>query len=452
MNNDPALQGARQIVNHCLGLLPQQDLIVFLDETTTLVANHIITAAIEIGVSVTPIFIPTSLQRQIPSNSSLSLPISWAMRDARAIITCVTSAPDCLSFRDYILENERGVRTRIGHMPGATVEVLAMANVDFHRLIADCALLEQAMLRGSKLKLTSYSARGAEHQLTAFIGGWDRLAIASDGIIRDGAWGNVPSGETYIAPIEGTADGRVVINGSVPGLVIAPGEEIVLTFASGRLVGLEPEYGSVAQWLHKTQIDLAERQDDINWTNLAEIGIGTNPAVKHLTGTMLFDEKSAGTVHIALGSNIHMGGRVASAIHCDMVITGPSVYIDDKPVIRRGVLSIIEDDWFEDFSKVTLPAIPLREKSEVARTGVDAELREGHLRRVFRSETGRVALCQVGNEETARLAASLYVHIPVNSYAIELGRLIAQARLPIDTVRRVLAIMQTYGLVQITNT
>ena len=54
----------------------------------------------------------------------------------------------------------------------------------------------------------------------ADIGGWDRLPVASDGIIRDGAWGNVPSGETYIAPMEGTAEGQVLINGSIPGLVL----------------------------------------------------------------------------------------------------------------------------------------------------------------------------------------------------------------------------------------
>lgn len=449
MSNEAALQGARQIIRHCLGLMPQQDLVVFLDETTIPAASLLIAAAASLDVAVTPIFIPTAQQRGIPAATALSLPISWALRDARAIITCVSAEPDCLPFRDHILESQRGVRTRIGHMPGATPDVLTMANVDFPRLIADCARLEHVMLRGARLDLTSYSATGEEHRLTASIGGWEQLAIASDGVIRDGAWGNVPSGETYIPPVEGTAEGSVVINGSIPGLVIAPGEEIVLRFAGGRLVAIEPETRPAALWLRRTQIDVAEAQGDERWDNLAEIGVGVNPAVRRLTGTMLFDEKSAGTVHIALGSNTHMGGRVASAIHCDMVITGPTVHIDGKPVIRRGALSVADADWFEDFSSVPLAASPLREASEVARTGVDADLREGYLRRVFRSETGRVALCQVGNLETARLAAALYAHMPVNSYAIQLGRLIAQARLPRDTARRVLHIMQSYGVVQV---
>lgn len=449
MSNEAALLGARQIISHCLGLMPQQNLMVFLDETTLPAASLIITAAASLEVAVTPIFIPVALQRGIPATIALSLPVSWAMRDARAIITCVNAEPECLPFREHILEHGRSARTRIGHMPGATPDVLTMANVDFPRLVADCARLEQVMLRGSRLELLSYAATGEEHQLCVAIGGWDQPAIASDGVIHDGVWGNVPSGETYIPPVEGTAEGSVVINGSIPGLVVAPGEEIVLHFRAGRLVAIEPETRPAARWLRKTQIEVAEAHGDRNWNHLAEFGIGVNPAVRRLTGTMLFDEKSAGTVHIALGSNTQMGGQVASSIHCDMVITSPTVHIDGKTVLVRGAISVAEEEWLEDFAQVPLAASPLHELSEVARSGVDAELSEGRLRRVFHSETGRVSLCQVGNRETARLAATLYAHLPVNSYAISLGSLIAQVRLPRDTARRVLQVMLAYGLIEV---
>lgn len=449
MSTDAAFDGARQIIEQCLGLTPGQDLVVFLDETTLPAATLIITAAASLAVAVTPIFVPTALQRRIPAGTALSLPIASATREARAIITCVSAEPDCLPFRDHILENERSARTRIGHMPGATPEVLTMANVDFAALVADCARLEQVMLRGSQLELLSYASGGESHRLRAAIGGWEQLAIASDGVIRDGAWGNVPSGETYIAPLPGSAEGSVVINGSIPGLVIAQGEEIVLRFAGGRLVAIEPETRPAARWLRTTQIDVARAQGDENWDNLAEIGVGVNPAVTRLTGTMLFDEKAAGTVHVALGSNTQMGGRIESKIHCDMVITGPSLEVDGKPVIRRGALCVADEDWLEDFAAVPLADSPLREQSELARTGVDAELGDGHLRRVFRSETGRVARAQVGTPETARLAAALYAQLPANAYSIPLGRLVAQARLSRETARRVLHVMQRYGLVQV---
>lgn len=450
MGDGAAHEGAGKIIRHCLGLGRGQGLVVFLDETTVPVASLLIMAAAAQDVAVTPIFIPSALQRRKPVQQIFTVPVSAALRDARAIITCVNADPDSLPFRDHILENERGARTRIGHMPGASMDVLAMANVDIPRLVADCARLEQTMIRGSRVELISHTADGAEHRLQAAIGGWERLPVASDGVIREGSWGNVPSGETYIAPVEGTAEGSVVIDGSLPGLVIAPGEEIVLHFAAGRLVAIEPDDRPAARWLRATQIDRAEAAGDGNWRNLAEIGIGVNPAVTRLTGTMLFDEKSAGTVHIALGSNTFMGGRVASAIHCDMVIRRPTVRIDGRPVVARGLITVVEEQWLEPFAAVALADSPLREAAAVARTGVDADLAEGLLRRVVRSETGRVSLCQVGDAETAQLAARLYAALPVNSYPAPLGRLIAQSHLAPDAARQVLHIMHSYGLIQIT--
>ena len=130
-----------------------------------------------------------------------------AAQDARAILTCVNADPECLPFRQRILETHWTAHTRIGHMPGATSEVLKLADVDFEQLVHSCWCVEIALARGRTLEFISYDCEGAAHSLTADIGGWERLPVASDGVISDGAWGNVPSGETYIAPIEGTAAG-----------------------------------------------------------------------------------------------------------------------------------------------------------------------------------------------------------------------------------------------------
>jgi aminopeptidase len=159
------------------------------------------------------------------------------------------------------------------------------------------------------------------------IGGWDRIPVASNGVIDDGIWGNVPSGETFIAPIEQTAEGIVVINGSIPGMVIGKGEEFFLRFKGGRLADIFPsrQPGSSGGFLRSRSM-WQKCRAMTNWDNLAEIGIGVNPGVGRLSGNMLFDEKCAGTAHIALGANNYMGGIVSSAIHCDMVVRKPSVF------------------------------------------------------------------------------------------------------------------------------
>ena len=447
MDRDTAvLTGAKQIIQRCLGLSKDQNLLIFTDETTTETASILSEAAEELDVPSTIIFVPISLQRRIPSAFDLSLLAQGAAREARAILTCVNSGPDCLAFRNRILETQWSARTRIGHMPGANQKVLKLANVDFNQLLANCHSLEIVLARGQTLELQSQAQDGTVHRLTADIGGFDRLPVASNGVIVDGVWGNVPSGETYIAPLEGSARGSVVINGSIPGLVVKPGNQIVLFFEQGRLKSIHPDDNRTAQFLQETQIHRAIAAGDENWRNLAEIGIGVNTAVDRLTGNMLYDEKAAKTAHIALGSNTFMGGKVDSSIHCDMVIKAPTIQVDGKTIVKKGRLHFVESEWREDHKQISMDRSPLQTAGFVARSGTEASLQFHLLARVLRPEPGRVSACWVGNEETSRLAFGIYNRLPGNGEWLEVHHLFNNGQDP-DTVRRVLHLIWDYGLI-----
>lgn len=441
--------GAKQIVQRCLGLTKGQNLLIFADRTTVDVANIVAKTADKLGVQSTIIFVPVSLQRKIPNKSDLSHLAQAAAREARAILTCVNSSPECLPFRDRILETQWSARTRIGHMPGANLDVLQLANVDFVALIQECHKLEIALARGRTLNLRSKAANGSEHLLRVDIGGWERLPVASDGVIVDGVWGNVPSGETYIAPVEGSAEGSVVINGSIPGLVVKPDEQIVLHFENGRLAHVEPDNNRIAQFLQENQFRRAQEMGDENWSNLAEVGIGRNTAVDKLTGNMLFDEKAAGTAHIALGSNSFMGGSVDSAIHCDMVITSPTIEVDEKIILQDGNLRFVESEWLESYSSVALHESPLKLTGFVARSGIEVDSKNQQLARVLRPEPGRVSQCMVGDNETSRLAASIYNLLSVHSEWANVNDLATRNNLKPDVTRRVLHLMWEYGLIKL---
>ena len=73
--------------------------------------------------------------------------------------------------------------------------------------------------------------------------------------------------------------------------------------------------------------------------NIAELGIGTNDQAI-VTGQILEDEKVMGTVHIALGNNVSMGGTCSVGIHLDGVILEPTVEIDGKLIMDCGLLLI----------------------------------------------------------------------------------------------------------------
>ena len=69
---------------------------------------------------------------------------------------------------------------------------------------------------------------------------------------------------------------------------------------------------------------------------LAECGIGLNPAAR-LTGHMLTDEGTLGSVHFGFGSNATVGGYNDVPFHIDCVIREATLWIDQSAVLVGGV-------------------------------------------------------------------------------------------------------------------
>jgi aminopeptidase len=122
---------------------------------------------------------------------------------------------------------------------------------------------------------------------------------------------NMPSGEVFTGPLETSANGRVRFDvPSAPSGVDVAGVELV--FREGEVVEARAERGE--DYLHHAlAIDDGARR-------LGEVGIGTNVGITRPTGTILFDEKIAGTVHLALGRSYpETGGKNRSALHWDLI-------------------------------------------------------------------------------------------------------------------------------------
>jgi leucyl aminopeptidase (aminopeptidase T) len=127
-----------------------------------------------------------------------------------------------------------------------------------------------------------------------------RTAIRDDGDLREpGAFGNLPAGEAYIAPLEGDATGTIVFDGSLSGWGLLE-EPLAVTLEHGRAA--RAVGGAAASRLLETL-----HRGGPNGRNLAELGIGTNPGAT-ISGNILEDEKAAGSVHFAFGTNTSMGG------------------------------------------------------------------------------------------------------------------------------------------------
>jgi aminopeptidase len=122
---------------------------------------------------------------------------------------------------------------------------------------------------------------------------------------------NMPSGEVFTGPHEHSASGRIRFTvRSSPESVDVDGVE--LEFRDGEVVGARADTGE--EYLARAL------ETDGGARYLGELGIGTNFGIDQPTGTILFDEKIGGTVHLALGRSYpETGGKNASALHWDLI-------------------------------------------------------------------------------------------------------------------------------------
>ncbi|MBV9801258.1 MAG: aminopeptidase [Solirubrobacterales bacterium] len=204
-------------------------------------------------------------------------------------------------------------------MPGVTADMLARAMaVNFDLMAARSRAVAAVLDAGNVARVAC--PRGSD--LTLDLAG--RQGIADDGdLSAPGAFGNLPCGEGFIAPLSG--EGRVIAATLAP-LGISE-EAAALTVREGRIV--DAEGGAGPEFLKLLQVHGPDG------TNLAELGVGTNDRARP-TGSVLEDEKILGTVHVAFGASAGIGGTVSVPIHLDVVILDATLEVDGRKVLEAG--------------------------------------------------------------------------------------------------------------------
>ncbi len=316
MTISPELYSASLIaVRDCMGLKPGEKVLVITDEPLRTIGYALWKAAKELGNEVLLVEI-------LPRASNGAEPPSEVAELMKMVDVVLCPTSKSLTHTDSRrAASEKGVR--IGTLPGVTEEIMIRCmNADYNKIarrtFALCKLLEKA----STVRVTA----PAGTDMTMPIKG--RTAHASSGLFREkGQWGNLPTGEAYLAPLEGQSEGVVVVDGSMAmvGIVKTPiriqvkkgyAEDISGGEEAQRLIALLEPHGK-----------------DVR--TVAEFGIGTNDKAI-LTGIILEDEKVMGTIHIAFGDNKSMGGSVRVASHLDGLITRPTVWLDETMIMNNG--------------------------------------------------------------------------------------------------------------------
>jgi aminopeptidase len=197
-------------------------------------------------------------------------------------------------------------------------------------LFEDDPVASWGALREEQARLIERLSRANEVRIRAE--GTDlTLSVAGRTWINSDGRRNMPSGEVFTGPLEGSANGtiRFDVPSAVHGVEVAGVE---LTFRDGEVVSAKADKGD----------DLLQAQlaTDTGARFLGELGIGTNYHIQRPSKSILFDEKIGGTVHLALGQSYReTGGENASAIHWDMIADlrrGGLLELDGEPLQQDG--------------------------------------------------------------------------------------------------------------------
>lgn len=316
---EPLIKSAKTALGICLGLQPNERLLIINDTNKRSIGQAFFLAGQEMASHVLMVQIPVAeVNGQEPPQDVADL-----MKKYNVIVCPTTKSLTHTNARREACK----AGARVATMPNITEDTMIRTlNADYQQIAERTERLASILDQGEMVHLTS--PKGTDLYMPIK----DIKAIASTGLILErGQGGNLPSGEAFLMPEEGKSEGILVADASAAGIGKLK-NPIKITIKEGFAVKMEG--GFQADRLF-TMLSRYGRDG----LNVAEFGIGTNHAAQ-ITGNILEDEKVLGTAHVAFGNNIGMGGTYDVGIHVDCVITKPSIYIDDKPLMLEGNLVV----------------------------------------------------------------------------------------------------------------
>ncbi|MBI2932779.1 MAG: diguanylate cyclase [Planctomycetes bacterium] len=302
---------AELVLRKCLGARDGETVLVVTDTIMERLGVEFHRAAVSLGLEASLISMPAREgQGQEPPPA-----VAEALKHCAVAVLLTSSGLGHTRARQEATERHH---VRIAGMPGVDPERLEhLLRIDYDELAARCEEVAKRLEGPHRIRIVSTGGTDLE------------FAIGNRKVYRDagrlgepGAFGHLPCGEVSLAPLEGTAQGTLLIDGSIGGLGVCE-RPVRIRFESGRAAEISDEALSA---LLASRGELA--------FNLAEFGVGLNPHAE-VIGNPIEDTKACGTVHLALGHNASMGGVVSVPIHVDLVQMAARVEIDGAVLPER---------------------------------------------------------------------------------------------------------------------
>ena len=330
---------AKQTVDVCSGLKPEERVVVIHDEAAIEIADSVVYRARKISHgNVFPYMMERFGLRPDDGSTPLQFPRSighaLGKADLSFYIAGQTKKNERESFRVPMLKIvNNNQRLRHVHMPGITMEAfLAGMSSDYDIIRRVTRRVNSRVKDAEVIRVTT--PLGTD--FTAIVRKY-RWEIA-DGFASPEKWINLPDGETFTSPE--SAYGRIVVDGSLGdhfdqkyGLLHETPLNLIVD--QGRVISVRCDGNDELQREFSEYIRIDE-----NANRIGEFAIGTNIGIDGLIGNMIHDEKFPG-VHVAVGDPLSefTGAEWESKVHCDMTMRLCNIYVDGEQIMENGKFS-----------------------------------------------------------------------------------------------------------------
>jgi aminopeptidase len=319
--------GARNAVEVCLAIQPDERVALIADEASSQVAASIAAVLDDLGARWEGVLLERVAARPL---AAAPVEVLDALERGNAGILCVQPQQGELAARMAIVSVVERRRIRYAHMVGVTPQIMRQGMRADYRLVDELSQrLCERMPHATRLRVETPAG-------TAFTATFDpTLAwVKTSGLINTRYWSNLPAGAVFTTPA--SVDGVFVCNGTA-GDYFGPkygdlrATPLMLAISAGRLVSAECARRDLEEefWNYCHTDEHSDR--------VGELAFGTNVALNEMIGVLLQDEKIPG-VHIAFGDpyGSQTGAPWKSRTHIDVLTRDCDVWIDDEQVIGQG--------------------------------------------------------------------------------------------------------------------
>ena len=321
--SEAMLTAARSVVRTCMQIRPSEHVLVVTDPETSEVGRALYEATAEVTDRILLMMMPPSHKKGMEPPS----PVAELMRQQDVVLLATkTSLTHTRARRNATREN-----VRIASMPGITTDILSKGGMtaDYGAMKKEISGLNPLLRKRTGVVVKSAAGTNLSFRTGA------RWVLEDSGICnRPGQITNLPAGKVFVLPKEGSANGKIVIDGSWEGRRLE--ESLTLLVEDGVVIGTSggEESEDVTRAMDRARgrvrSSLIEKVGTI-----AEFGFGMNPR-SHISGNQIEDQVVRGSAYIAIGDNTALGGSTGVGFQLRGVMSKASVELEDVDLVVDG--------------------------------------------------------------------------------------------------------------------